>query len=94
MAKTLRGAGLAAAAYHAGLPAKHLQQVHRQFLSGAVTVVAATVAFGMGINKVPLSPPSLSLALSLSSPLRPLLSHSRSIHTCMPLDIGGTSPAG
>jgi hypothetical protein len=52
MAKVLCGAGLAAAPYHAGLPAKSLLTVHRDFLSGKVTVVTATVAFGMGINKV------------------------------------------
>lgn len=49
--KVLLETGVAAAAYHAGLPARELQTVHAQFLSGELQVVAATVAFGMGINK-------------------------------------------
>ena len=43
--------GLAAAAYHAGLRAADRARVHEQFATGAVDVVVATSAFGMGIDK-------------------------------------------
>jgi len=40
-----------AAAYHAGLDAGTRERVQRQFLSGSLEVVVATIAFGMGIDK-------------------------------------------
>jgi RecQ family ATP-dependent DNA helicase len=40
-----------AAAYHAGLDADHRDRVQRRFLDGALEVVVATIAFGMGIDK-------------------------------------------
>jgi ATP-dependent DNA helicase RecQ len=40
-----------AAAYHAGLDAGTRERVQRQFLSGELDVVVATIAFGMGIDK-------------------------------------------
>jgi RecQ family ATP-dependent DNA helicase len=40
-----------AAAYHAGLTAEQRERVQRQFLDGALEVVVATIAFGMGIDK-------------------------------------------
>jgi ATP-dependent DNA helicase RecQ len=40
-----------AAAYHAGLEAATRERVQRQFQAGAVDVVVATIAFGMGIDK-------------------------------------------
>jgi len=40
-----------AAAYHAGLSADTRERVQREFLSGKLEVVVATVAFGMGIDK-------------------------------------------
>ncbi|THA57995.1 ATP-dependent DNA helicase RecQ [Streptomyces sp. A1136] len=43
--------GLGAAAYHAGLPAAERARVHDAFLAGDLDVVAATSAFGMGIDK-------------------------------------------
>jgi ATP-dependent DNA helicase RecQ len=43
--------GLAAAAYHAGLPAVDRSAVHERFQNGELDVVAATSAFGMGIDK-------------------------------------------
>ncbi|WP_309068994.1 RecQ family ATP-dependent DNA helicase [Microbacterium sp.] len=43
--------GLRAAAYHGGLPARERDRVHREFLEGALDVVCATSAFGMGIDK-------------------------------------------
>ena len=52
IAAMLKDAGLAAEAYHAGLRPLHLAKVHTGFLRGDVKVVVATVAFGMGINKV------------------------------------------
>mmetsp|Transcript_5438 Transcript_5438/g.9689 ORF Transcript_5438/g.9689 Transcript_5438/m.9689 type:complete len:1007 (-) Transcript_5438:883-3903(-) len=39
-------------AYHAGLPTATRQQVHMNFLTGKTAVVAATVAFGLGIDKL------------------------------------------
>lgn len=38
--------------YHAGLTGEKRHQVHVQFLTGQTAVVVATVAFGMGIDKV------------------------------------------
>ncbi len=40
-----------AAAYHAGLDAATRDELQRRFLSGALDVMVATVAFGMGIDK-------------------------------------------
>jgi RecQ family ATP-dependent DNA helicase len=40
-----------AAAYHAGLTAEQRDRVQRGFLAGALEVVVATIAFGMGIDK-------------------------------------------
>ena len=37
--------------YHAGLSAAQRKQVQANFMSGRLTAVVATVAFGMGINK-------------------------------------------
>jgi ATP-dependent DNA helicase RecQ len=47
----LVGAGLKAAAYHAGLPDSERQRVQEAFLRDDVQIVVATVAFGMGIDK-------------------------------------------
>ena len=43
--------GLRAAAYHAGRTPAERELVHQQFLDGGLDVVAATTAFGMGIDK-------------------------------------------
>ena len=43
--------GFAAAAYHAGLGIAQRDRVYSRFLSGALRVVVATVAFGMGLDK-------------------------------------------
>lgn len=51
VATRLRKAGVAAAAYHAGLPALERTRVQDAFLRDEVRVVVATVAFGMGIDK-------------------------------------------
>jgi len=51
VAKRLKKAGIAAAAYHAGLPAAERTRVQDAFLRDEIRVVVATVAFGMGIDK-------------------------------------------
>jgi ATP-dependent DNA helicase RecQ len=43
--------GLRAAAYHAGLEAAERERVQDAFAAGALEVVVATIAFGMGIDK-------------------------------------------
>jgi ATP-dependent DNA helicase RecQ len=51
VADDLRAHGVRAAAYHAGLDADTRTKVQDAFQAGAVEVVVATVAFGMGIDK-------------------------------------------
>jgi ATP-dependent DNA helicase RecQ len=51
VADDLRSHGVRAAAYHAGLEPETRTRVQDAFQSGAVDVVVATVAFGMGIDK-------------------------------------------
>lgn len=43
--------GLHAAAYHAGMTKEAREDVQQKFAKGAIDVVVATVAFGMGIDK-------------------------------------------
>ena len=50
-ADELKQLGFDAAAYHAGLPAAERSTVHDHFTAGALDVVVATSAFGMGIDK-------------------------------------------
>jgi ATP-dependent DNA helicase RecQ len=50
-AKRLRAEGWRAGWYHAGLSGEHRSEVQRRFLSGELDVVAATNAFGMGIDR-------------------------------------------
>jgi ATP-dependent DNA helicase RecQ len=50
-AQTLRLAGVAAAAYHAGLSDAERSRVQDEFASGTARVVCATNAFGMGIDR-------------------------------------------
>ena len=45
------GASFATAAYHAGLDAEHRKRAREGFMAGKVEVMAATIAFGMGIDK-------------------------------------------
>jgi len=47
----LIGTGFAAASYHAGLSALKRKQVQDDFLRDDVSIIVATVAFGMGIDK-------------------------------------------
>jgi len=49
LAALLRERGVDAAPYHAGIG--HREQVQERFASGALRVVVATVAFGMGVDK-------------------------------------------
>jgi hypothetical protein len=51
IAARLQAQGLRAEAYHAGLNRGRLQRVQVAFRRGELSVVVATVAFGMGINK-------------------------------------------
>ena len=51
LARTLRGHGFRAERYHAGLEPGERTSVQDAFLAGEVQVVAATTAFGMGIDK-------------------------------------------
>ncbi len=50
-AELLRANGVRAEAYHAGMEPEVRSRVQEDFQSGAVEVVVATVAFGMGIDK-------------------------------------------
>ncbi|HET6601636.1 MAG TPA: ATP-dependent DNA helicase RecQ [Gaiella sp.] len=51
IARTLRGHGIAAEHYHAGLEPSERTRVQDSFVGGRVPVVVATTAFGMGIDK-------------------------------------------
>ena len=51
IARTLEEAGVAAAAYHAGLDDAHRHEVQDAFMSERVRAIVATNAFGMGIDK-------------------------------------------
>lgn len=51
MAERLSADGVAALPYHAGLAQKERSLNQEQFMGGAAQVIAATIAFGMGINK-------------------------------------------
>lgn len=51
VAEKLRMAGVNAAAYHAGLSATERARVQEGFLRESIQVVAATIAFGMGIDR-------------------------------------------
>lgn len=51
VAELLSGSGLAAEAYHAGLPPDERSRVQRAFMEGRAQVIVATNAFGMGVDK-------------------------------------------
>ncbi|HEX8959881.1 MAG TPA: RecQ family ATP-dependent DNA helicase, partial [Solirubrobacterales bacterium] len=51
VAAELRGAGLRALAYHAGMEADDRTEAQRRFMADEVDVVVATNAFGMGVDK-------------------------------------------
>ncbi|KAK3859142.1 hypothetical protein Pcinc_034708 [Petrolisthes cinctipes] len=49
--KRTRAISFDAESYHAGLSSSRRQKVQKQFMSGKLRIVVATVAFGMGIDK-------------------------------------------
>ncbi len=49
--KALRDAGVRCGFYHAGLESKERTRIQEDFMAGRIPVVAATNAFGMGIDK-------------------------------------------
>jgi ATP-dependent DNA helicase RecQ len=51
LAEALAQRGVRAAPYHAGLPKGTRERVQDAFMAGALDVVVATIAFGMGIDK-------------------------------------------
>ena len=51
LAEELRGYGINAAAYHAGLDATEREQIQSDCLDDRIEVMCATIAFGMGIDK-------------------------------------------
>lgn len=51
LARKLAASGVRAEAYHAGLTAAQRERVQQAFLAEEVDVVAATIAFGMGIDR-------------------------------------------
>ena len=51
LAERLAGAGVAAVAYHAGLRAADRRAAQETFMADGDTVIVATTAFGMGIDK-------------------------------------------
>ena len=51
IAAELRGIGLCALPYHAGMESEDRTSTQRRFMSGEVEVIVATNAFGMGVDK-------------------------------------------
>jgi RecQ family ATP-dependent DNA helicase len=51
LAQTLRGSGLRALAYHAGMTPEGRSETQRRFMAGDTEVIVATNAFGMGVDK-------------------------------------------
>ncbi len=51
LAVNLQRHGIAAAPYHAGMPARVRERVQDDFLRDRVKVMVATIAFGMGVDK-------------------------------------------
>jgi RecQ family ATP-dependent DNA helicase len=47
----LRSNGISSSAYHAGLTDEIREKVQKQWITGKVKVICATIAFGMGIDK-------------------------------------------
>jgi RecQ family ATP-dependent DNA helicase len=51
VAEALRGTGLRALAYHAGMEAEARSETQRRFMAGEAEAIVATNAFGMGVDK-------------------------------------------
>jgi RecQ family ATP-dependent DNA helicase len=51
VAENLRGSGLRALAYHAGMEAEDRTATQQRFMEGEAEVIVATNAFGMGVDK-------------------------------------------
>ena len=66
VATVLKAWGFAALPYHAGLPGPARRGLLTRFLDGRVTVMVATSAFGMGIDK-----PDVRLVAHVGIPSRP-----------------------
>ncbi len=63
LADGLRRSGVDAVAYHAGLAANRRSAVQEQFMTDEVSVVVATIAFGMGVDK-----PNVRFVIHSSAP--------------------------
>ena len=66
LAGELATRGYPAAHYHAGLPAEQREQLQDAFLRNEITVLVATIAFGMGIDK-----PDVRSVIHWSTPSSP-----------------------
>ena len=64
-ASMLREAGVAAAGYHAGMPAEERARTQRRFTLDEVAVIVATNAFGLGVDK-----PDVRFVVHLNMPGR------------------------
>jgi ATP-dependent DNA helicase RecQ len=51
VSESLRGEGLLAVGYHAGMPADERASAQHRFMEGDAEIVVATNAFGMGVDK-------------------------------------------
>ncbi len=51
IAQALTDRGINAASYHGGMPDKERNEIQRAFMIGEIPVIAATNAFGMGVDK-------------------------------------------
>src|SRR3989338_1249729 len=51
VATRLSQRGIAASAYHAGMPHEAREAIQRQFMAGTINCIVATIAFGRGIDK-------------------------------------------
>ena len=63
LAKALNKEGHTAVAYHAGLPDKKRKKVQEDFIHDKASIITATIAFGMGIDK-----PDIRLVVHYSIP--------------------------